>query len=458
MKMPWTIIYGVELGADGVRFARRAGRGRSARETLAVMRSGESDARALEESAFPRVAVILGLEATACVLRTVSIPLRARRKARQVLPSLLDITLPFPLDQAVYVVVDWREEPDGTLSALTLVAQRDVLERRMEDWRAAGWDAVVVDGEATALADGFKATAGPKADGLLVHVETDRTVVLLMRGGWPEGMRTLRTEAQSDVVDAATFVRRLLQAASALTAQIALNRPVWVWSGAGVEDAERRQAWEALVKDAGWASFLTVDQPAFVAVRMLARRLAEGRAVDLRVGGREHPKVTVLRERLRLRAAWAALLAGLLLCGVNAFWVGLLRNRIDVAQAEIQAAARALTGLPTVPRGQELTVANRAIEEKQAALKPFRAAFDPDLGARLSVTVRAAWEAGVTLSRLGVSGGGLHARGSAESWEACEAFSRALEKQWGMPARLTRADAGADERVPFTIDVGWGDA
>lgn len=98
------------------------------------------------------IPVVTALSARESLLKTVSAPYAAVAKARRVLPTLLDLDLPFSLDTCAWDTVALaRLPPSGTLHFTAVLARLADVERLIAAGRSRGLEPAVVDQEAVAL-------------------------------------------------------------------------------------------------------------------------------------------------------------------------------------------------------------------------------------------------------------------------------------------------------------------
>ena len=75
----------------------------------------------------------------------------SRAKAEKVFPSLLDIQLPFPLEDCLYQFVEFRRTSEGMVSALVCAARREAIQACLDRYQAQGADPMLLDHEGLAL-------------------------------------------------------------------------------------------------------------------------------------------------------------------------------------------------------------------------------------------------------------------------------------------------------------------
>lgn len=439
--LSWTrVCYGVDLAAVPPRIVRGERAGRDVRFT----RVDAGDARLTAD-------IRKGVPCVGCVparetfFRWQEAPFRNPAKARKVLPTLLDLELPFPIESCVYAVLDEQATPSGRTRALAVGARATDAARRIAAGAAAGFDPVALDVEGLALwfqslVDVPRTTAVADEARAVVHVTAAGSTLVVGRGDEPTGVYGLPAG------DASAHVDRLLRAQ--FEPGVAVQ---WVWCGEGAAaacDAAR----EAVAAWPGPSS--VVREPAFFLARGLARRalLAGPATCNLRIGALAHP-AEVRRERSALfRAAWAALAAGLLLVGVNVAWRTQASRLEREAAAQVQAAASRLAGYALTTRGEDaVREAENAVAERIAPLQPFADQFSPTPVAAIPKILACAARDKLRISQISVAAAQVGVRGDAPDWKSPEALKDLLQSL-GVPGRLEREDARGDGRIPFVIE------
>lgn len=392
-------------------------------------------------------------------------PLTSVAKARKVLPSLLDIQLPFPLEMCTYRFVAERRAADGLVDALAVAARTDRLKERIEALAAAGLDPVHVDQEGLCLwtqsvrelpvertavrivaylgGDHTSLAVGHGEDFLSAHSVRFGVRDFSPAGG--EGARAGAAERH--------LVLRVRQVLGSLPSPPPPGEPLqWAWCGPGAEDAGRLDRLQEALRAVINARFLNHSRGSSFLARALAERALGNVALpcDLRAGPLEHPAQARSRRRAYRSLSHALAAAGIALLVMNLGWRALVEYRLRSTQGRIQALAVDLSGMARVPHGQEVFVVEAALQERDALLTPFLRAFEPSLLDLLAEILRTARQGRMALETLSVRPETVALSGTAEDWNRCEAVAAVLRER-GFAAELDRQDAGADERVHFSV-------
>jgi Tfp pilus assembly PilM family ATPase len=408
-----------------------------------------------------------GAAAAACMAvhesftRWLQTPLVSIAKARKVLPSLLDIQLPFPLETCVYHVLQFRRAAGakaGAVDALAAAARTQDVTARLESLRQSGLDPERIDHEGLALWSQALREFPVERDALRVvaFIGHDHSSFVFGRGPDFQAAHSVRfglRDVVSGTADATTqLAQRARQAVRTLLPDSAEQAVQWIWTGPGVERADVLDAIRAALGELGTARFLTPAEPASFLARALAVRAVEADSLscNFRTGALAHALEGRRALAAEARAATAILAAGLLLCALNGGWQWFLGRRMDQVQLAVNETARSLAKMDRIPKGQEVLVARRAIEDRAAMTLPFLHAFEPPLTSVITDTLRAAREKRITLESLSLRVDSAALTGSAEDWNHCEALAELLRER-GYSASVERQDAGNDERVHFAI-------
>lgn len=383
------------------------------------------------------------------IARPLEAPLASVAKARKVLPALLDIQLPFPLEECVSVFLDCARTDQGTTRALAVAVRQTDARRKLDALAARGIDPMVLDHEGLALWTQSLREAPPAMDArdalrAVVYLGDDRAVLVVGRG------REFRAAHQVTGHDAATFGRVLRPYAAATPGAQTVH---WHWTGPG---AAAPGVVDGLYAElaAQWPGPCVMhDTPATFLARAAAVRALETGPLrcNLRQGALAHEGLLRRDRRRSLRAVLVVLLAGLLLCAVN---VGVRtvtarrKARIDTA---FGALVDRLAGYHVKERGAHaVKTAQQAAARRREELKPFADAFEPSLAGVMGGLLERVAAAGVHVETLSLARDKLSASGVAPDIKAYNALA-ALFEAAGYPVVLTRQAAPADAGIPFTL-------
>lgn len=406
----------------------------------------------VERSAAGRMAgtlpVAAGLSTRECLARWIEVPLAQRAKARRVLPSLLDVDLPFPLESCEWGLAALDRTAAKTCRGLAVAARREDLVRRIQDLQAAGLDPDILDSEALAIWTQARQECGvPGAWRIVAQAGADRLTCVVGRNeNWVAAFSTLQPQSGALV----NWLKSVLpDPADALE---------WIWAGGGLRDPAGvgRCRGDLEARFSGLSR--EVERPEYFLARALAFRALSPAALpcNLRSG-----ELTSARHRRRhaLRAlrGWLTLgLAAGLLVGLNGAW----RHEIEAANAALQSRiireAGALAGRSLArEKGVEVRLAERAVQARAADYLPFERALAAPVLVSVKTVLDLAGALSIQLETAQVEGTAVTLAGSGPDWGACEQFSRRLAEA-GFRGRLERRDPSPAGRVGFHIKPEGG--
>ncbi|HEY8240888.1 MAG TPA: hypothetical protein VIH35_05545, partial [Kiritimatiellia bacterium] len=372
--------------------------------------------------------------------------------------SILDIQLPFPIERCVCEFLEPREVAGGQVEALAVAVRREDLAARLEKLKTQSIDVTHLDAEPLALWTQSidEAPLDHESLRVVLYIGHDRAALALGRGAACLGGHAARAGVchlfggSGEVLQA--FALRVRQVLQAQWKDDADGPMQWALCGPGLDDARHVDKLKAALARPETAQFFQHKQPAgFLARALATRALVPGPyRCNFRSGAFEHPRVSGARETGTRRAAVAALAAGLVLCVLNVGWRQALSARTASAQAQLSALASELSGVPRVPLGQEVVVAERAAAERSSGLQPLLDAVSPGPASRMATVLAGASTAQVTLDTATMTAQAMVLSGRAASWNSVDAFVEVLRND-GWNVSVDRGDAGADDRVPFSV-------
>lgn len=461
--VPWTrVCYGVDLQQQGPVVVRgeRTRRGRITWSTEAP-----PDRPSKRGSDGP---VFVGaIDARKSFLRWIEAPYTSRRKARKVLPTVLDLQLPFELDQCRYTLPLIRVSRGAATRAMAVGARIADLESALQAYEAAGFDPVVLDHEGLALWTQSLREV-PMASGsesglrVVVWLSPGHTTVCIGRG------RALHAAHGLTTADPA-HIRRLVYAQVEALSQDQPSGPDrhdklasvhWLWAGPGVRD---ERAWPALRDELvqHWAGRSdTHKQPSLLLARALATRalLPEPLPCNLRSGSIAHPVPVARRDRRTRLAAAAVGLSGLMLSAAAVGTHAAVAAREHRMEADLAALRDRLAGFHVKAKGAHaVRVVEDAVQDRIEKTAFFVEAGRPSLSFLLNDITRLGNRLGLRYTELALTGRSIHVKGTAPDWRNCDPLIQRL-RQAGYAAELQRQNVLVDDVIPFTIVSGGPDA
>jgi len=424
------------LGPEPVRvLARRRGAGVGFRRMAAA------------DGVPARTPVAAALSPREGLTRVLTPPFRAPGKARRVLATLLDIDLPFDLDECIVCYLDQTARRSAP-RWLAVVGRRQAVGERIEELRRRDLDPACLDHAGVAAWTQSLEEAPPEegvsaATRVVMLLEAEQALVSLGRGPVFAGSYAVREREPARIA-------RLVRAHRGDG-----NEPVeWVFAGSGAADARRCEAARSALLALAPGTVRVIREPETFLARALAQRALTAGPLrcDLRQGEFVHAAVARRRRRGARRAALACGAAALAVLAADAAVLVAARSRLRAADRRIQAAVDRLAGYEVAARGEDaLTIVEGMVAERRAALRPFARMFEPSPADLLTRVVRVAARHRLHLTAVDLRDTRATVRGTAPDWDACEPLARALRAN-GFDVATTREERLEDERVGFRID------
>ena len=454
------IAYGADLGRQRLVLVRAERGG-----TVTTLWQGPADAAQLKavnaevaaDGAAGRALLAAALPATEAFARWIETPLIAADKALKVLPALLDVQLPFPLENCLYAFSQLRPGVAKNFRALACAARRTDIEARLAQFAALGLEPALLMHEGLALWRQAQAEIplAPTTLRVVAYLGDGRTTLAVGSGaGGGElislhGIRLGADElATPDSPAVRQWVGRVNQLLRALPAGAAGEAVQWLWCGPG---ADLAAPLESALAQGDSVRYKQLAEPALFLARALAlAALAGETGGQLRTGDLTHPALLAHVATGQRRAALNLLIAGGALLALGIGWQVWLQQTNDRLQTEILARAQELSGKANIQYGTEIATVQAALKQRAAELQPFTDALAPVAASDLAAILGAARKYHVTLEALSHSGKSLIIRGATDDWNRCDPLAAEL-RTLGYTIELSREEAGADELVRFTL-------
>ena len=387
--------------------------------------------------------------------RWIEAPFASVRKASRVFLTLLDIQLPFALEDCLCFFLATSRTSEQRVEALAVASRRQDAEAGLKDYRRVGLDPVVLDQEGLALwtqaLREAPAGQGDEALRVVIYLGDSRSSLAIGRG-----KRLLATHglAGQDAEQIGRFLRA--QMATGSGAEDAA-RVEWIWTGPAATDTPAVQSMEANLNRQWQGAGTIVPAPELFLARALATRaLVKGPLrVNFRSGALAHEGLLVKSRRRAMLAASILLLAGLVLCAANAAVRVRARRFDDAMHEQVRAVVDRVAGYHVAAKGDDaLGVAADEVDRRIEQLLPFATAFGRAPSGVLAEVMKAA--GGLRIESLTLTRDKIQMNGTGTEWQSAEKLVTILGAS-GYDVKLTRRSALPDGTVPFQI-VSEGDA
>ncbi len=377
-------------------------------------------------------------------------PFSSFTKARKVLPSLLDVALPFPLEQCVYQFLDFSRTPEKTFRALAVAARRDHVEALLQRYSALGIDPELLDHEGLALWSGSMREAPVKEDSsrVVLNIAESGATMVIGKGGRFTGAHSVGAGVEDVPADSlAARIRRFL------LAEMETGQPVqWAFCGVRAADGAFVKKLHADLAATWPGPCIVHDEPeSFLPCALAARALNRGELrCNLRRSRLVHPKLPRIAKRQAAAGAVMILIAGLLLCGVNIAWHAINARRLARAKSAVASLAAAVAPDERIQYGMEIADAKKSLKKQSEIAAPFLDAFSPSLSLKLAEIVKAGKDYNMSFEKFYLGKDGVSISGAAADWNQCGEFARLL-REMGYTVALDRQEAIADGLVRFVV-------
>jgi len=330
-------------------------------------------------AALPRGAVVAaGLSPRTAVTAWVKAPFNNRRKALRVVPALLDIELPFPLEDCIWTVAAERAGAEGR-EILAVAARQADVRKRLDELASVDVDPHVLDHEGLALWSHSLETCPPGSDEryrAVCYLHAEGAVLALGERGDLRGVYTVPATGHDQL-------ERLFVARFGRDWRAPEHPPGSVALIVCGPDVEGQARLRAAIDSPEAVRWIVPDDPERFLARALALRAARPDgplACNLRKGPLAHPG-TLGRERRALAGALLTLaLAGLLAGAAGLGTRRAARVRLGVLNRTVAAEASRVAGYPVLSRGADaVNEAARAVNERLAVAPLFAQQLEPSL-------------------------------------------------------------------------------
>lgn len=442
-SLEWAkICYGVDLQMDGPTVVRSEKTRNGVNHTkvspddpafLSDMRSG--------------VPCVGHIQTKCSFVRWLEAPFSSTAKTRKVLPTLLDIELPFPLNDCTYTFLDESVDDEGKRNVLSVASRKSDVSSRLDNYRKHELDPMAMDQEGLALWSHGLTEVPTEGTRARVHIHLEKENATLVAGN---GDRLLGIHALA-MSDPAGHVFRLVRARFEPGTEIQV-----IWSGR--EATSQATVDPIREKISLWpgTSSIVKDPDLFLA-RAVSSRALTGNAApcNLRSGTLVHEGVTARQYRISLVAAVATLLAGVVLSCANLLWRHSAAGHEAAIDETFGGLADDLAGYHLVAKGkQACDMAEQSVQERMEQLKPFTSAFDPVLSKRIASIMQCAKSRDLRFSEISITPDKAKILGDCPTWNSANVLVVVLEGENPGHVRLDRSDANNEGRIPFSITAG----
>lgn len=369
-----------------------------------------SPAQALQETVTPPAAIALPVKLTFC--RRITSPLKSNRKTRRIIDSLLDIELPFAVEQCVTATVENRMEDAADI--MVTGCKKNDLAAFLKYTK--NIDPVIIDHQGLALWTGSLHEIPPQKESitrLVIWLDAENTCVAVGQGTVFIDAHPLR----GDPVEA--FNRLVRHYTDKLEND---------WEAVIAGEIADTGMWEAIIKERGGRCVMP-HQPQSLLARSVARRALYEGAYRCNIHPAPETHVWVkngLRKNDFIRGGTAALIA--LAIGTGSICI---QSRITEMEKQVSNRLTQLAdetaGFNVSARGQHrIEVVRRAVAERRNQMQPLEYVSSPPVSPWLNLLYQKADSAGLRFSEISIAPYRIRISGQSPSRNATESLRQAL--------------------------------
>ena len=388
------------------------------------------------------------LSARDSLTRRLEAPFSSRKKALRVLPTLLDIQLPYSIEDCRYEFSDYRKTDVGTIEALAIAATKDNLHSKITSVRKSGFDPEIIDIEGLAvwsqiLHETAWQNMGSEVMGMMVVLILDGEQSSLTIGREQHFLNSYGLCA-----DDTKRIFRLVKAH-----QMKQDEKIsWFLAGVGVDADVVSHLKEELALRLHQDVKVVDDPESFLARALAVRALAiSASQCNLRSGEITHSRIADYGRRVQLKFAVLWILVGALLCGGNIMMQRTISYRNEQINKKFRGLADSLAGYHITAQGATaVTVVTDSIAARKADLNPFLQAFQPSLLELMADIINVSKKNDLLCEVLSLDYETISVIGTSSTFDASEELAEILVRS-GYLVSNKRGNALQNERIPFTI-------
>ncbi|MDO9542493.1 MAG: hypothetical protein Q7J98_09240 [Kiritimatiellia bacterium] len=380
-------------------------------------------------------------------------PFPSKNKALKVLPAMLDVQLPFPLEDCCWCFIQFSRKTTGTISVLAVAARRAAVQQRLNQYQAVGLDPVIIDHEGLALWQQSLHEKPSRSDAtrVVVSLEPDHIAIVIGSGSLFINAHSLQMPVGSSATTALedTFQRmhRLL------CAELQARRTVeWIFCGPLARQPALVNSLHRLLSNEWPGPFIIHKSPETFLPRALSSRALRGGRLRCNLRRQEltHPTILAGRQRRSAHTAILFLLTGILLCAFNLAWQIIGTFHFKDAKREISRLTGELAPGRAITYGREVKEAQEIVQKRLGDFSPVLNIFSQPLSVRLAGIINTGKEARLAYARLEISRDKVTINGTAEDWNYCEHLAGYLRNA-GYKVEVERREAEGDNLVHFIL-------
>ncbi len=363
--------YGIDISGNRVFLVRAVLNNGSVRYTRA-----EAGDAVVIEALGQRGLAAAALNGRECFARWLDLPAVTSRNALKVLPTVLDLQIPFPVEDCLFTFPVIDDIGTGKSRAMAVAIRKSDIETGIKRYNDKGFDPAILDHEGLSLWTQSLSELPASASTLrvVVYIGLDRWVAVLGTGS------KYISSHYAKPGDVDMFHRIVLSGLDAVKsdrpdAAIASSKVMWCFSGPGASD---QSAIEKILTLFDAAAFMAVKihaEPESFLARSVARRalVDDGLPCNMRINSYAHAAMVRRKESRVLRSAMVVALSGLLLIGVSISALWRMQSQLNMLDSRFRAKVGEVAGAKV--KGQKgeqaIAIAQRVLAAREYEQRPF---------------------------------------------------------------------------------------
>lgn len=395
--------------------------------------------------------------------RWLHVPFRNHSKIMKVLPSLLDVELPFPIDDAVYSFPIFKRSGHSTYALSVGALKKDIVStmEKISEYRI---NPNVIDHQGLALwtqtiTELPSERIGSNALRILMYLAKNNSAIVVGQGTEFISAHALNSEEPSEI---RRIVRIIL---SHLLENISTDKKnshmpplhekflykiVWVWCGSGTEDKHGLSTLQNETNAIKQGEHIIHDNPADFLLRGLITRALRRNIETCDLSLDAETKLRRIHTKQSTYSAVSFLLSGFLLFAVGTFMRSTAQSKLRKVNTEFSQLSRELNAVEGTTGADAVLTASRATTAKIETFRPFMEYFKQSMIDEIYELVYTARSNNLYYETVSVNNSAIEITGIAENWDSPEVLVTYFTRK-GIQPILNRKDALPDEKIPFTI-------
>lgn len=480
-NVSWTkVCYGIDYNADVINIVKAERNGRKVSvQTISY------DEKELAKGVVCGAAVAAGIPVGQAIATTISAPFNSISKARRVFPTLLDIQLPFPLEDCLYNFTETQNASSQrsnskdkssnedsytdtriskSIETLAIAARRTDIEKRLTVLADKGIDPHVLDYEGIALwtqllhefPNQKESSIKDAPFKIVVFLRGKECIITIGRGNTFLNAHKFKTE------NSANLDRYLQVQFNKLKESESNCRPEieWFWAGSTNVIDPNSSNLKSHISKRWVGKSTTVDDPeTFLARAYAIRVLLPGpRRTNLRTDNLTHKDAILHQHNTNNRTVLIYLLAGLILCCASAAWMYYTTIQHNDFKKQYNNRITRILGYTPTARGKDLLrIAEDELQTITDQQKPLTEMFQPSLLIPIQKTVTTANHHDIKIEQFKLDRQQMQIKGTSPNLENIKSLQSALNSI-GYPLDLNTQTAQKSGNQIFILSSNSGGA